>query len=196
MRKQVTFLHLSKSKNIQEERDKNASGQLVSLKKGEKMRDFDASEAGPIDNSDTGLLISMLRFAALINRPMRDGVATPVGVSSNELMIIMALGGEGEMAGHEISELMGMQPMNVSRALASLSARGWIVQVTDTANRRRKPHKLAESGWAAYRAMSPQIERVAQFLFKTLDINERAGMAAVLDKLYRQVMKWEPDDAS
>jgi DNA-binding MarR family transcriptional regulator len=144
-----------------------------------------------LDNSNTSLLLAMLRFAALINRPMRDGVATKAGISPNDLMIIMALGGEGELAGHDLVDLMGMQPMNVSRALAALSDRGWIVQVTDKANRRRKPHKLTEAGWAAYRAMGPEIERVAQFLFNTLDPAERAGMASVLDKLYRQVMRWD-----
>lgn len=147
-------------------------------------------DAGALDNSNIGLLLAMLRFAALINRPMRDGVAAKAGISSNDLMIIMALGGEGEMAGHDLVNLMGMQPMNVSRALAALSDRGWILQVKDKANRRRKPHKLTDAGWAAYRAMGPEIEAVAEFLFHTLDPAERAGMASVLDKLYRQVMRW------
>jgi hypothetical protein len=58
------------------------------------------------ENTDVALLISMLRFATLINSPMRDGVALPVGVSPNELKIIIALGGEGERAGHELAELI------------------------------------------------------------------------------------------
>ena len=150
-----------------------------------------ASKDGRLDNSDVGLLIAMLRFAALISRPMRDGVAMPAGISPNELKIVMALAGEGERAGHELAELMGMQPMNVSRALAALAERGWVEQVTDAANRRRKPHRLTETGVAAYRAMAPEISEVARFLFQTLDVNERDGMAGVLDKLYRQVMLWE-----
>ena len=132
----------------------------------------------------------MLRFATLINSPMRDGVAIPAGVAPNELKIIIALGGEGERAGHELAELMGMQPMNVSRALATLSERGWVEEVIDHNNRRRKPHRLSEAGWRAYRDMGPRIEEVATFLFSTLEPNERAGMSAVLDKLYDQVMGW------
>ncbi|MFM5913227.1 MAG: MarR family winged helix-turn-helix transcriptional regulator [Chakrabartia godavariana] len=141
-------------------------------------------------NDDVGLLISMLRFASLINRPMRDGVATPAGLSSNELKMIMALGGEGERAGHELAELMGMQPMNVSRALAALAERGWVEQVVDASNRRRKPHRLSAKGWEAYRAMGPKLEDVAAFLFSTLQPNERAAMSDVLDRLYHQVMSW------
>ncbi len=142
------------------------------------------------ENSDVALLIAMLRFATLINSPMRDGVAIPAGVAPNELKIIIALGGEGERAGHELAELMGMQPMNVSRALATLSERGWVEEVIDHNNRRRKPHRLSEAGWRAYRDMEPRIEEVATFLFSTLEPNERAGMSAVLDKLYDQVMGW------
>jgi DNA-binding MarR family transcriptional regulator len=142
------------------------------------------------ENNDVALLISMLRFATLINSPMRDGVAVPVGVSPNELKIIIALGGEGERAGHELAELMGMIPMNVSRALASLSERGWVEEVIDSSNRRRKPHRLSAEGWRAYREMGPRMEDVATFLFSTLEPNERAGMSAVLDKLYDQVMGW------
>ena len=80
--------------------------------------------------------------------------------------------------------------MNVSRALASLSERGWVEEVVDSSNRRRKPHRLSEEGWRAYRKMGPRIEDVATFLFSTLEPNERAGMSAVLDKLYDQVMGW------
>lgn len=143
------------------------------------------------EDSDVRLLIAMLRFATLINRPMRDGVAVPAGISPNELKMIIALGGEGDRAGHELAELMGMQAMNVSRALASLVERGWVEEVADPANRRRKPHRLSEAGWTAYRAMGPKIEAVAEFLFRTLETNERAGMGAVLDKLYDQVMQWD-----
>lgn len=148
-----------------------------------------------IDNSDVGLLISMLRFAALIGRPMQDGVAAPAGISSNELKIMMALVGEGERAGHELAELMGMQAMNVSRALAALADRGWVEPATDETNRRRKPYRLSAAGWKAYHAMDPEIQGVAHFLFKTLNPTERAGMAAVLDKLYRQVLGWDTEKA-
>ena len=71
----------------------------------------------------------MLKFASLISRPMRDGVADPAGLSSNELRILMALSGEGESAGHYLAELMGMHAMNVSRALASLHAMGLVEPV-------------------------------------------------------------------
>jgi DNA-binding MarR family transcriptional regulator len=146
----------------------------------------------PVESSDIGLLIAMLRFASMINRPMRDGVADPEGLSLNELRVMMSLGGEGEMAGHELAELIGMQPMNVSRALATLSEIGWVEQSADPQNRRRKPHRLSVAGWDAHKAMGPEVAEVAGFLFKTLTPAERASFAGVLDKLTVQVGDWQP----
>src|SRR5579863_3443858 len=110
----------------------------------------------------------MLRYASVISRPMRDGVADPAGFSANELRLLMALSGEGESAGHDLAELMGMHAMNVSRALASLHAMGLIDQVANPRNRRRKPHRVNRRGAASYRAMKPHIAQVARFLFGIL----------------------------
>jgi DNA-binding MarR family transcriptional regulator len=139
-----------------------------------------------------GLLVATLRFAAMISRPMRDGVADPAGFSCNELRILMALSDQGESAGHDLAEQMGMQAMNVSRALASLNAMGLIDQVRNTANRRRKPHRVNRRGSASYTSMKPHIGEVARFLFGTLSARERASLRSILDKLDRRVLEWQP----
>ncbi len=144
------------------------------------------------ENEDVDLLVTLLRFATLINRPMRDGVADPEGLSLNELRVMMSLGGEGEMAGHELAELIGMQPMNVSRALATLIGIGWVEQVNDLSNRRRKPHRLSAAGWDAHAAMGPEVAAVAAFLCKTLTSADRAALGKILDKLTAQVEAWQP----
>jgi DNA-binding MarR family transcriptional regulator len=144
-----------------------------------------------LGSSNVGLLIATLRFASLVHRPMRDGVAEPEGLSANELRIVIALGGEGLRAGYELSELIGMPAMNVSRALAALATRGWVEQVADPGNRRRKPYQLSKKGWTAYKAMGPEIDSVASFLFSDFDKAERTAMASGLDKLYARVMSWE-----
>jgi DNA-binding MarR family transcriptional regulator len=146
----------------------------------------------PVDKSDIGLLVAMLRFASMINRPMRDGVADPEGLSLNELRVMMSLGGEGELAGHELAELIGMQPMNVSRALATLSDIGWVEQYADPINRRRKPHRLSAAGWDAHKAMGPEVAEVAGFLFNMLSADERETFGAIMEKLTVQVGNWAP----
>src|SRR5271167_5260889 len=106
------------------------------------------------------LLVAMLRFASLISRPMRDGVADYAGFSSNELRILMALSGEGESAGHDLAELMGMHTMNVSRALAALLKMGLVEPVKNTRNRRRKPYRISARGASAHAALEPRIAAV------------------------------------
>jgi DNA-binding MarR family transcriptional regulator len=143
---------------------------------------------------EIGLLVAMLKFASLISRPMRDGVADPAGLSSNELRILMALSGEGESAGHSLAELMGMHAMNVSRALASLQAMGLVEQVRQARNRRRKPYRVSARGAKAHVALQADIAQVARFLFGALTAQERASLKRILAKLDRQVLAWQPSE--
>jgi DNA-binding MarR family transcriptional regulator len=140
------------------------------------------------------LLVAMLKFATLISRPMRDGVADPAGLSANELRLLMALAGEGEGAGHDLAELMGMHAMNVSRALASLHSMGLVELVKNPKNRRRKPYRVSARGTKAHGALEPAIAHVARFLFGSLTAAERATLKRILVKLDRRVLTWQPSD--
>jgi DNA-binding MarR family transcriptional regulator len=143
-------------------------------------------------NHEIDLLVAMLRFSSIISRPMRDGVADPAGFSSNELRILMALSGEGESAGHDLAELMGMHAMNVSRALSSLHAMGLVQAAKNSKNRRRKPYRVSNRGASAYIALQPRIAQIASFLFGVLTQPERRALKAIVAKLDRQVLAWQP----
>ncbi|HEY0748521.1 MAG TPA: MarR family winged helix-turn-helix transcriptional regulator [Steroidobacteraceae bacterium] len=138
------------------------------------------------------LLVAMLRFSSIISRPMRDGVADPAGFSSNELRILMALSGEGESAGHDLAELMGMHAMNVSRALSSLHTMGLVQAARNSKNRRRKPYRISARGASAHVALKPRIAQIASFLFGVLTQAERGNLRRILGKLDRQVLAWQP----
>ncbi len=143
---------------------------------------------------EIGLLVAMLRFASLISRPMRDGVADLAGFSSNELRLLMALYDEGVSAGHHLAELMGMQAMNVSRALASLHAMGLVEPVENSSNRRRKPYRVSERGARTYTAMKPNIARISRFLFGILTARERSQLKRLLARLDTRVLQWQPEE--
>jgi len=143
---------------------------------------------------DIDLLVAILRFASIISRPMRDGVADPARLSSKELQLLMALSGEGESAGHDLAEMMGMHAMNVSRALASLRAMRLIEPVENSANRRRKPFRISARGATAYHAMKPNIARIAHYLLGVLSPRERAQLRTLLSKLDARVMQWQPSE--
>ena len=137
---------------------------------------------GRRSSQEIELLVSMLKFASLISRPMRDSVADPAGLSANELRILMALSGEGESAGHSLAELMGMHAM------------GLIEPVTRRGNRRRKPYRVSARGAKAHVALEADLARVARFLFGVLTARERASLKRILVKLDRQVLTWQPSE--
>jgi DNA-binding MarR family transcriptional regulator len=146
----------------------------------------------PEPNPDyVGLLIDLLKVATRIATPMRDDVADPEELSVTELRIILALGGEGELAGHDLAELMAMQPMNVSRALAVVLDLGLVEQVDNSANKRRKPYRLTQSGRAKFESMTQRMAHVSEFVFEILNPDEMKRVGPILAKLDRHLCEWE-----
>ena len=138
-----------------------------------------------------GMLFNLLKVATRIGRPMRDDVADPEHVSVTELRIILALGGEGYLAGHELAELMAMQPMNVSRALATLRELRLVEEVDNTENKRRKPYRLSPTGEIKFAAMTLRMARVGKFVFEVLDEDELKVAGSILAKMDRHLCEWE-----
>jgi DNA-binding MarR family transcriptional regulator len=136
------------------------------------------------------LLIRLLKLGSFINTPMKDGVCDPAGVSATELKVMMALAGEGALAGHDLVEIMGVPPMNVSRALAQLRGRGWIEQAIDPVNRRRKPVRLSAAGSAAHHGMAPDVAAVARALVGGLNPRQQRDFAALADVIIGRMADW------
>lgn len=142
------------------------------------------------ENNHVELLIRLLKIASFVNTPMRDGVCEPSNVSPNELRIVMALSGEGELAGHDLVEIMGIPPMNVSRAIADLRHKGWVELTTDPDNRRRKPARLTQAGRDAYAAMIPDIAKVADALLGQMTVRRKHEFAVIADFLIDRMANW------
>lgn len=141
-------------------------------------------------HSQFDLLIRLLKLGSFINGPMKDGVCDPSGVSQIELKVMMALAGEGDLAGHDLVEIMGVPAMNVSRALATLRTRGWIEDTVDPDNRRRKPVRLTAAGTQAYQALLPAVETVAEAILGGLTPRQQREFAALSDKLIAAMTDW------
>ena len=139
---------------------------------------------------DVQLLIALLKLSSIINRPMRDGVAVRHGLSTNELRVLMCIGGEGPVAGHDISEIMGIPPMNVSRAVAALDDRGWLERVDNDDNRRRRPVSLNDAGWDALGSMIPDVRQIAEQFFATIRKGDRGKLLDMVEKVNGQVELW------
>lgn len=144
----------------------------------------------PREATSFDLLIRLLKLGSFINVPMKGGVCDPGGISQIELKVIMALAGEGDLAGHDLVEIMGVPAMNVSRALVTLRDKGWVEDAVDPDNRRRKPVRLSASGWDQYRALLPTANALAEALLGGLTARQRREFAAISDKVIASMTDW------
>ncbi len=135
-------------------------------------------------------LVRLLKLGSFVNGPMKDGVCDPSGISQIELKVMMALAGEGDLAGHDLVEIMGLPAMNVSRALVSLREKGWIEEASDPENRRRRPVRLSVAGAAEYERLHPAVEAVAEALLGGLSPAQQRQFAALSDKIIAAMTQW------
>ena len=154
------------------------------------------SQSTTADQDDLANLVALLKLASLINRPMLEEVAEPAGLSLNDLRVLMSLAGEGSAAAHDLSELMGMHPMSVSRSVSILRETGTIDEVRDRENRRRKLLSLTEAGETRHRDLLPQAQQVALRLFAALSAGERRAAAGILAKLIKRLEAWPAQKAA
>jgi DNA-binding MarR family transcriptional regulator len=162
------------------------------IRSGGDMTDRDDILSPENLGSDVELLIAVLKLASVITRPMREGVATPHGLSTNELRVLMCVGGEGPVAGHDVSETMSIPPMNVSRALAELDDRGWIKRVENDDNRRRRPVELNDAGWDALGSMIPDVRGIAEYIFAPIRKGDRGRLLDLVKRVNEQIEEWTP----
>jgi DNA-binding MarR family transcriptional regulator len=138
-------------------------------------------------------LVRLLKLGSFVNSPMKDGVCDRSGINQIELKVMMALAGEGELAGHDLVEIMGVPAMNVSRALAALRERGWIEDAIDPDNRRRKPVRLTAVGQTEYKRLHPAVDAVAQALLGGLNPAQQRQFAVISEKIIAAMTQWIRD---
>lgn len=132
----------------------------------------------------------MLKCSTLISLPMEGEVCQPTDLTRHEVAVLVCLSGEGTLTGQEISELMSMPAMNVSRALSQLHEKGWVELVQDESNRRRRPFRISAKGWRCYNAILPYFRSVASKLFSLLNSNDRKELQRLVSLLNDRLENW------
>ncbi len=138
-----------------------------------------------------GLLHDLLKLQNRLMAPFSTHLAHRYRISLNEFRLLMSIGALGRTASHEVAELTGVNVMSVSRAVATLQRDGRVHVERDSANRRRKWLTLTEEGERLYKAMRPQSEKVADYLFSGMD---DAELEALGDVITRMIAKLEATD--
>jgi len=136
-----------------------------------------------VDPPATDTLQGVLKLANKLMAPFNSYLERQHKISLNEFRLLMLIGRFPDLASHDLADMTGVNPMSVSRAVATLEKHGRIVVRRDDANRRRKTLALTPDGQSLYDVMRPQTDKVADYLVSALDPDEIGVLNALLGKL-------------
>jgi DNA-binding MarR family transcriptional regulator len=142
-----------------------------------------APQQKEVNASSADVLHGVLKLANKLMAPFSTYLEHRHEISLNEFRLLMLIGRFPNLASHELADLTGVNPMSVSRAVATLQKHGRIIVSRDETNRRRKALNLSPEGERLYRAMRPQTDLVADYLVAGLKPGEIAKFNAMLGKL-------------
>lgn len=109
------------------------------------------------------------------------------GISISEWRILATLAEHGQLQARQISQQTHMDKVRVSRAVASLQARGLLARQTCEHDSRAANISLTAQGTALFREIAPQALAWEQELLQTLDKTQRETLFLLLDKLESQL---------
>ena len=163
---------------------------------GQPVAQLPLQQSPPMNASQLSHAVAMhrlLKAAYLIMQPFFTNFADRYEVTVNELRIIMALGSLSKAAVHEVGRATGMHPMNVSRAVTSLTAAGRISQRRDAAiDRRRKIISLTAKGWTLHNNLLPHVKKMAEFVFEPMTELEVEFVSKLLQRLNSRLQDLDP----
>jgi DNA-binding MarR family transcriptional regulator len=142
---------------------------------------------GQADQAHPRLLYRLLKLSNLIGRPFFTHFAERYDLTMNDLRVLMTLAPMSEAASHELCQVIGMHPMNVSRSVARLRRQGRIVERSDPLNRRRKILTPTPEGWELYRKLTPHVKVLSEFLFGSLSGLEADFLSKLIDLLIQRL---------
>ena len=137
---------------------------------------------------DSSVFFKLVRVVNLTARPFLESIGREHQLSLNEWRVLLVIAGHPGIAASEVTALTGLDKMSVSRALATLGARGRVVRKVDAADKRRRQLRLSAEGQRLYeRIGGPAIER-ERAVFRGIDESERAALARTLDALIENLL--------
>ncbi len=125
------------------------------------------------------------RAAAVASRQFSAIYRNEFSLTVPEWRTLATLGQFGAATAKEIGEHSAMHKTKVSRAVASLQRRRWLVRRTDDLDRRIEHLALSAAGEAAYRKLAPKMLAFEDALFDKLDPEELAALTKGLAALER-----------
>jgi DNA-binding MarR family transcriptional regulator len=134
--------------------------------------------------------------AASVSRLMGRRLAEAYGISIAEWRVLTAVGRYGTLSPSLVGERTAMDKVKVSRAAASLVARGLIKQSQDPADGRGRLLRLTRKGASVHNGAAPLAHELESEIAQGLSRNEWAALQKALARLGSHVQSIdEPDTA-
>lgn len=135
----------------------------------------EAPRPGALGQAGQDRFAAMNHLLKLTNRlmaPFSTHLERRYKISLNEFRVLMLIGQLGTTASHELAQILGVNTMAVSRAVAALHRHDRITVTTDPLSRRRKTLRLTPEGERLWHEMMPASVKVADYLFEALRPDE------------------------
>jgi DNA-binding MarR family transcriptional regulator len=144
----------------------------------------DASrDGGQILTLETFLPYRLNRLADAISREFSRIYRDRHGLTRPEWRTLAGLGQYGTMTATAIGEQSAMHKTKVSRAVAELERRNWLVRKPDPADRRVEHLTLTKTGKAVYRELVPLAKAYEAEMLAQMNEAERMAIAKGLEAL-------------
>ena len=142
---------------------------------------------------DSELFFKLVRVVNLTARPFVETLARRHRLSLNEWRTMVVLASHPGVAAREVVDIVGLDKMSVSRAVAALVRQGRIVKRDDPHDARRARLELSESGRRLYEHIGTGGRAREQLLFAGLDAADRARLEGLVDRLIEAVQSAPAD---
>ena len=109
-----------------------------------------------------------------------------LGTTEWRVMAVLARFDSEGLSARAVARLTAMDKVAISRALARLVAKGWVIRRTHHSDKRRSVLQLSAAGWRIHDAVAPLARQHERQFLATLSAEERRWLARILDKLMRE----------
>jgi DNA-binding MarR family transcriptional regulator len=128
----------------------------------------------------------LYHLADLVSREFSSIYKDRLGLTRPEWRTLAGLGQHGTMTATALGEQSAMHKTKVSRAVAQLEQRRWLVRRQDDGDRRVEHLSLTKAGLAAYQDMVPFAKQFEAQMLSRLTRSEQAALTAGLAALERK----------
>jgi DNA-binding MarR family transcriptional regulator len=150
--------------------------------------EYNASGDDQVLILETFLPYRLNRLADAVSRQFSKIYRDRYGLTRPEWRTLAGLGQNGTMTATAIGEQSAMHKTKVSRAVAALEKRGWLLRETDSADRRIEHLTLTKAGEAVYRELVPLAKKFERQLSKAMNAARFAEFDYGLEQLENFVL--------